>query len=129
MCLMVAYNFQDRFADDVASGRKRQTIRANSKRRHARPGETVQLYNGLRRTTCRLLRLGTCLSTFRCRITASDVFLGRERIHNVDDFARADGFADFAAMKEWFAETHGLPFNGVLIIWEPKPMPPLRAGI
>jgi len=34
---MVAYNFQSQFADDVAEGRKRQTIRAYGKRKHAAP--------------------------------------------------------------------------------------------
>jgi uncharacterized protein YqfB (UPF0267 family) len=121
---MVAYNFQARFAYDVASGRKRQTIRANSKRRHARPGETIQLYTEMRRTTCKQLGLGTCLSAEPCRITVGAVFLGKQRVESLDEFAQADGFPDFTAMKEWFAETHGLPFNGTLIKWEPKIMAP-----
>ncbi|MGR9108748.1 MAG: hypothetical protein ACU843_17665 [Gammaproteobacteria bacterium] len=34
-----------------------------------------------------------------------------------DRMARADGFIDAADMKEWFEETHGLPFTGTLIRW------------
>ena len=42
---MVAYNFQARFAAAVASGQKRQTIRAPRKGNgHAKPGDRLQLY-------------------------------------------------------------------------------------
>ena len=39
---MVAYNSQAQFAPDVESGKKRQTIRAEGKRPHARPGDVLQ---------------------------------------------------------------------------------------
>lgn len=46
---MVAYNFQARFAPLVESGRKTITIRTRgTARRHARPGDRVQLYTGHR---------------------------------------------------------------------------------
>ena len=51
---MVAYNFMKQFADDVASGRKDFTIRGQRKR-HARPGEPVQLYTGMRTKCCHKL--------------------------------------------------------------------------
>lgn len=53
---MVAYSFQKRFVEPIRSGRKRQTIRADRKR-HARPGEVLQLYSGMRTNaiaTCRI---------------------------------------------------------------------------
>jgi hypothetical protein len=114
---MVAYNFQARFAPDITSGKKCQTIRANGKRRHARPGETVQLYTGLRSHDCKLLRLGICLSVEPCHITSNDILLSGRPVQKLDDFAQADGFTDFAAMQAWFKEMHGLPFEGVLIKW------------
>tara|TARA_R110002096_G_scaffold172484_10_gene346217 strand:+ start:719 stop:1081 length:363 start_codon:yes stop_codon:yes gene_type:complete len=43
-----------KFADDVTAGRKNFTIRADRKR-HARPGEPVQLYTGMRTRSCRKL--------------------------------------------------------------------------
>ncbi|MEM6839576.1 MAG: ASCH domain-containing protein [Cyanobacteria bacterium P01_C01_bin.120] len=52
---MVAYNFKPQFAPLVESGVKRQTIRARGKRRHARPGEALQLYTGQRTKACRKL--------------------------------------------------------------------------
>lgn len=52
---MVAYSFDRRFAPAIVAGLKRQTIRALRKR-HARPGERLQLYTGMRSRDCRLLR-------------------------------------------------------------------------
>lgn len=54
---MVAYNFMIRLAPDVETGRKPFTIRDERKgrSRHARPGEDIQLYTGMRTTACRKL--------------------------------------------------------------------------
>jgi hypothetical protein len=39
---------------------------------------------------------------------------------NLDRFARMDGFADWAGMREFWREQHGLAkFVGVLIRWKP----------
>lgn len=117
---MVAYNFQGRFAPLVATGQKRQTIRPNRKLRHAKPGEAVQLYTGMRGIHCKLLALGTCQFSTPCRIEETGILLGGELVVSLDNFAEADGFANFREMKAWFAETHGLPFEGTLITWLPK---------
>ena len=114
---MVAYNFQAQFAPAVERGEKLQTIRAEGKRRHARPGETVQLYTGMRRPGCRLLRTGTCHTSTYCAIYENGITLGNFPAIGLDEFARADGFRDFDHMKQWFRDTHGLPFTGRLIAW------------
>ena len=51
---MVAYNFMKMFVPQVEGLIKRQTIRADRKR-HARPGEAVQLYFAMRTQWCRKL--------------------------------------------------------------------------
>lgn len=48
---MVAYSFQPIFAPVIVSGEKGQTIRAPRKR-HARAGEALQLYSGMRTRHC-----------------------------------------------------------------------------
>lgn len=48
---MVAYSFQKTFVPAIRAGVKRQTIRAD-RRRHARPGESMQLYSGMRTRQC-----------------------------------------------------------------------------
>lgn len=49
---MVAYSFQAMFCPPIVDRIKRQTIRALGARRHAREGEDVQLYRGMRTKHC-----------------------------------------------------------------------------
>ncbi|MFK5597639.1 hypothetical protein ACFZ8E_11600 [Methylobacterium sp. HMF5984] len=55
---MVAYSFKARFAAPILAGTKAQTIPAErtGRSRHARPGEQLQLFSGMRTKHC--LRLG-----------------------------------------------------------------------
>jgi hypothetical protein len=122
---LVAYNFKARFADAVANGSKRQTIRAPRKgrSRHARLGEPVQLYTGLRTKAAWKLRHPDpiCIRSTYCHIHEKGITFGNYPVTHLDDFAKLDGFADFEEMKAWFRETHGLPFIGQLIEWEYQP--------
>lgn len=114
---MIAYNFQAQFAPDVESGKKRQTIRANGKRQHAKPGDELQLYTGMRQPGCRKLMDAVCIRSTYCAIREDGLTLGNHPTVAVDHFAQADGFRDFEHMKQWFRDTHGLPFYGTLIMW------------
>lgn len=116
---MVAYNFQKQFAASVATGQKRQTIRAERKR-HARVGEPVQLYTGMRTKVCRKLVDPDPICTDRrtVAITEGAAHIDNRPLHAPDAFAQADGFNTFAEMRDWFKATHGLPFIGQLICWE-----------
>lgn len=127
---MVAYNFQAQFAPAVAAGEKRRTIRAEGKRRHAKPGDAVQLYTGMRTRSCRLLGQSVCTASTYCAIREEGVTLGNYPKGNIDDFAREDGFRDFEEMKAWFRDMHGLPFVGRLIEWSaPQPNRLPAAGL
>jgi len=139
---MPALNFQARFADLVERGEKRQTIRAW--RRDGRDpyfGNFLYLFTGMRTPACRPLRIrdGRGIhfapvahrgsSVVYCRGAGPiriDFYRERTRIavyHRPLDadaaleMARADGFADVEDMAAWFAKTHGLPFEGLLIRW------------
>ena len=118
---MVAYSFKKQFADKVESGEKKQTIRPVGKRRHAKVGDALQLYTGQRSTSCRKLRDAVCVFTASVRID-TDKFTSRSpfvaQYDGVDGIAKADGFESWEAMRDWFDEQHGLPFEGVLIMWE-----------
>lgn len=118
---MVAYSFKARFADAVADGRKTQTIRAPRKR-HARPGETLQLYTGMRTKQCRKLREVVCDSVRAIDLDFSANTITIEGIGvlsnpaALDHIATKDGFANWAEMKTfWPDATH---FSGVLILWD-----------
>ena len=118
---MVAYNFQARFAKAVASGQKRQTIRAPRKGTgHAKPGDRLQLYTGMGPKACRKICEAICCESCAIRIEHDRVFVGPQEIDTsdgLDRLARSDGFASWAAMGDWFRTTYGLPFQGHLIRW------------
>lgn len=122
---MSALNFQKQFVPLIESGEKRQTIRAIRKdgRPPAHVGEPLKLYTGMRTKGCRLV--GTVIVTCVERITIKhEGFTGPGvKVYHagaayLDEFARADGFKDWADLCAWFEKTHGLPFEGWLIRWE-----------
>lgn len=116
---MVAYNFQARFAPAVESGEKSSTFRVTGKRRHARAGEMLQLYTGMRQKGCRLLRKATCTSARPMVVDAHGFAIDGQRVPRDDAnaLARRDGFESWGDMIHWVAETHGLPAEGILIEW------------
>lgn len=115
---MPAFNFQAQFAPLILSGAKRQTIRARRKHR-PKAGYTAYCYTGLRTRACRKFGEWTITEVACVTINQQGVwFDGSVVAHDLLDlFAQADGFADWPAMRDWFATTHGLPFNGDLIRW------------
>lgn len=135
---MVAYSFKAMFAGQVSALTKRHTIRGD-RRRHARPGESVQLYTGMRTRECRKLvdpdpicsrvrpiAILTVLSPHLDLIGAIVIdgrSLGSEEIER---FAQADGFGIEHVgdckmrrlgvpgsarfnMGQFWEETHGTP--------------------
>lgn len=126
---MPAFNFKARFADDVRFGIKRQTVRADRKdgRPHAKVGDTVKLYTGMRTKSCTLLAEATVTAVERVRIEDSCMYVNgrvlpsslysRDCEQTDNEFAEADGFESFMDMADWFSEHHGLPFEGTLIRW------------
>lgn len=138
---MVAYSFKARFADPIRSGLgyyehidgmipkpKRQTIRADRKR-HARVGEELQLYTGMRTRQCKLIGRARCthVRSIEMRIRRNGFTIDVDGFPYInaaaEEFARMDGFADTADMLAfWKAEHPGVEhFAGVVIEWEPLP--------
>lgn len=127
---MVAYSFKERFCQPIVDRTKRQTIRAIGKRRHARPGDDVQIYTAMRTTKCRkVIPDTTCEEIVPVRFDITDprapVLFVDGRLQSgarrLDAFARADGFRNFGDMVAFWLEEHGaIDFNGVLIKWRDK---------
>jgi hypothetical protein len=129
---MVAYSFKKRFGPLILAGTKAQTIRADRKR-HARQGEQLQLYTGMRTRHCTLLGRPTCLSVMPVRLCfsergATELFeVGGELLSpaRMEAFAREDGFESVEDMARfWWAEHppeegDRIAFEGVLIRWQP----------
>lgn len=122
---MVAYSFKRQFCEPIVAGTKRHTIR-NDRKRHARPGEQLQLYYGMRTTSCKLLGRATCNFVAPIRL----LFWGREGVIIVgmpdivgagplDTFARTDGFADWDELKGFWLDVHQVvdEYEGVIIKW------------
>ena len=110
---MPAYNFQERFAPDIESGKKRQTIRPERKR-PTKPGDTLYLYTGMRTKRCRKLREATCLSVQPIKI--EDTFFIRLNgkvlgVPEMSDLARADGFASLSEFYDFCEEHYGIPYD------------------
>lgn len=136
---MVAYSFQRCFASQIAFGLKCQTVRAD-RLRHARPGEAIQLYTGMRTRHCRRIRpdvvcqdisrIQIDVASFGIRYIKTDVWITG---YDLEEFARADGFdpaqidgateqmessSALQNMSRFWLENYGEGlFEGVLIRW------------
>lgn len=123
---MVAYNFKQQFVPLIESGDKRQTIRALGKRRHARPGEPLQLYTGQRTRQCRKLLTPDpvcedvlpiairCSQNGSTAVSVSLLFTALKPAE-IEALAKADGFEDVSAFTRFFEAR--MPFTGVLVRW------------
>ena len=133
---MVAYSFKKDFVasirlgliDPMSHNVKLQTIRSDRKR-HARPGERIQLYYGMRTKYCeKIIPDPICTKVvhgLQIMIETSEISLIRKpkfdlRPASFDIFARRDGFANVEEMHKFWLTNHGTGlFTGVLIYWNP----------
>lgn len=137
---MVAYSFKSIFVPAIRAGLgfdfginsptlrpKRQTIRAVGLRRHARPGETLQLYTGMRTKQCEKIGDARCVGIDHIAIRfpyagkAAKVVIGRRKVADLEDFAALDGFETWADLQKfWYVNHPDIDeFVGVRIRWEP----------
>jgi hypothetical protein len=141
---MVAYSFNTAFVADIEARRKRQTIRLPRKR-HARPGERVQLFQGMRTRQCRkIIPDPVCIGLDDVRFdlrraSAIPVELAATVTFEVngipligaaaDDYARGDGFRGLPP-AEWPVPAAGLaPFNHMALWWASIHGPVLFEGV
>jgi len=135
---MVAYNFKPQFEEDIATLKKRQTVRSE-RARHARPGEAMQLYTGMRTRACRkiLNPAPICIDVQPIRIhldSRNPLLIHSIAINEVpldddeiEQFAVADGFGGalvtgFARQRMgefWLRHHEWNGFLGVVIRWDP----------
>lgn len=129
---MPQFNFQERFAADVESGRKRQTVR-HVRRNTPKVGQTAHLFTGLRTKAARCLGRHS-ITDVRPILVDMDgsvslgetgdpdaYFHGRDLSPSeADAFAEADGFENAVAFVAWIRDTHGLPFEGHVTSWDPS---------
>lgn len=119
---MVAYSFQLRFVEPILLGIKHQTIRGDRKR-HARPGDQLQLFTGMRTRQCRRIGTATCASVRPIILDFSGRSATIDRLlipyanckPELEHLARSDGFSCWAEMASfWHPQER---FEGWLISW------------
>lgn len=124
---MVAYSFKKRFEESIRSGLKTHTLR-NDRKRHARPGEFVQLYVGMRTRYCRKIMVPdpVCIEVKVVEITFSAETIKAVLVdglaQDVARFAISDGFETPDDMFKFWCNEHGkiVRWSGVMIVWEPS---------
>lgn len=118
---MPAYNFRAQFAEDVRSGRKRQTIRALRKDGIApAPGQRFVGYTGMRTKRCEILCEGVITQVREIDWPGRGIIRVDGSTLDSTSAARlaaADGFVHIFHFLDFFEETHGFPFNGHIINW------------
>jgi hypothetical protein len=126
---VVAYNFKPQFELPIIALVKLGTIRAGRKR-HAKPGEVLQLYTGMRTKKCRLIATAQCSGNDRIQISFEHqvivigeypnrvrlVAIDEKTLAPLDEFARGDGFTDFQDMARFWGPKL-LEFEGRWIQW------------
>lgn len=131
---MPAYSYKRRFVDPMLAGIKDGTIRAErrGRARHARAGDMIANYVGMRTKSCELILRSVCTASLavtlvwrpRIEIIVESENWADPQLH--DCFAHRDGFRDMDDMAGFWREVHaGIDrFEGRLIRWQ---RPPLRA--
>jgi len=115
---MVAFNFMECWVPKIVKGEKCQTIRREAR---CKPGDTLQLYTGLRTKKARkIIPDVVCIDTDYCAIRKDCITFGNADKHpSADEFARADGFRDYKEMYEWFCQKYEtVSFIGKVIKWQ-----------
>lgn len=138
---MVTYSFQQRFVQPIRVGLsrvqlsfdcrpKRQTIRAEGRKRHSRPGETMQLYFRQRHLNKGGFKIGDaqCVDVRHIRFDVQDLRFAINGIAILsrderEEFARDDGFDDLIDMQGFWLKHHpGIErFDGLVFNWQPMP--------
>lgn len=117
--------FKPRFAALVEAGTKTQTVRPTPKRM-PQPGDTISLRMWCGkpyRSKQRELRWATVLFVAKIKLDCFDMWFDGVRASDAkqEAFAIADGFSSAHEMRDWFDNEHGLPFEGIVILWHNVP--------
>jgi hypothetical protein len=115
--------FQARFAALIKARKKTQTISPIPKRMPGE-GDIISLREWTRKPyRSKQVEIGKGVVTWvesiaiaRWAVSYSGGVIRTKK--DLNQFALDDGFEDWNDMASWFYETHGLPFNGILIQWE-----------
>lgn len=114
--------FKPRFAALVESGAKKQTVRPTPARM-PKSGDRISLrmWTGKPyRSKQREIIASTVLYVAKIKLDVFDMWFDGVLASEAkqEAFAIADGFSSANEMLDWFENEHGLPFEGVVIVWQ-----------
>lgn len=98
-----------------------------------KPGDTLSLrwwsgkpYRSKQRVICE----ATVTRVDRCLIADGALYIDEKMltVEECNAFARADGFPNANDLWDWFRDTHGLPFMGIVIYWQNTQGQPPQVG-
>lgn len=126
---MLAYDFQPRFRQPILDDLKTSTIRRERNRGHAKIGDTLQLYTGMRTRACEMICEAECISSLTITL-----FIGPESEPgftlnhvlytlngDIDALVRSEGFASWIELQAFFVLKYGPhDFTGRRIAWRRK---------
>lgn len=109
-------NFHRKFAADIKSGLKTQTIRRTAA---CKTGDSLRLFAGAGISASDLIGTATCAICEPITIAEEYVSVGYWRLPSGDaeHIAKIDGFPNLDAMRDFFSAKYGLPFDGYRIMW------------
>ena len=109
------------FKEKTKRGAKCQAIAKKSRKNPIKAGDKLDLYWKQQSPESEKLGETICKRVTPIEITASYFslpYIFASTVNILNAFAIADGFDDWNQLIEFFEETHGLPFKGILIEWE-----------
>lgn len=114
--------FKPRFAARVEAGTKTQTVRPTPARM-PKAGDklSLRMWTGKPyRSKQREVRAATVLHVARIKLDGLAMWFDGVRASEAkqEAFAIADGFSTAHEMRDWFENEHGLPFEGIVIVWQ-----------
>ena len=113
---MPSFNFQLRFAPEIANGNKGGTIRSTKR---CKPGQTMFLFTGLRTKQCNRIATKPCVGVVPITLVNYHIYIDglQLSLDKANEFAKADGFKDLDFFFKFFKDQYGLPYTGFWHVW------------
>ena len=109
------------FKEKVQSGAKCQAIAKKSRKNPIKAGDKLNLCWKQRSPECEKLGEAICSRATPIEISKNRLvlpYVSSGMFNVLNAFAIADGFDNWNQLIEFFEETYGLPFKGILIEWD-----------
>lgn len=118
--VMVGYNVTAKIAKEIEAGRKRHKICVHRKLGQVRKNERIHFFTARGTPSARHVGEFLCTGTFPIKIFRDCFEVEGDFVTNgtADQFAKSEGFLDWASFADWLEKTHdGLPVDCTIVTW------------